>query len=73
MNGILEGFVVRLTSSEDTSLVSVARVPSTVHMYMWGSLHPYYTYMVSIVAVTAAGSGPAVSGMFQLPEDGEYL
>ena len=33
------------------------------------NLHPYYTYLCSVTAVTV-GSGPAATVTIQMPEDG---
>ena len=73
LNGALEGFVLRLTSSEIGTLLIVANVSATVHRYTWTSLHPYFSYQVSILALTAAGQGPVVSKMIQMPEAGKKL
>ena len=73
LNGVLVGFVLQLSVSMPVSWVSTVRVPSTTHSFTWNSLHPHYSYEVSIVALTEAGRGPSSSSMIQMPEDGKCI
>ena len=70
LNGVLNGFVLQLSNSQISTLVDRVNVSARVHQYKWTGLHPYYSYEVSIAALTSAGRGSDVVKRVQMPEAG---
>ena len=67
-NGIIQNYTVIVTEQQ-TGMTS--QYTSVDNFIMISSLHPYYTYTVTVAAVTVVGSGPTNVLTVELPEDGK--
>ena len=68
LNGNLRGFEVNVTEKE-TQSTSILHVREDEHLISF--LHPYYSYMLSVAAVTI-GKGPFSHTLtVKTPEDGK--
>ena len=66
-NGIILYYNVTLTEQETGVTLQYISNDNYIMIY---SLHPYYTYVVMVAAVTVAGSGPTNMITIKMPEDG---
>lgn len=70
-NGLIVDYILRITglnTDEDYEVHSGDNAPNTL---MAQGLHPFYTYLFSIAAVTI-GNGPFSAAVtFQMPQDGK--
>ena len=64
-NGIIQNFILKVLEVETANL-SQYTIPDTT--YFLPGLHPYYTYVCSVSAVTI-GVGPEITITVQMPED----
>ena len=67
-NGIILYYNVTLTEQETGA---TSQYTSVNNYIMISSLHPYYTYVVMVAAVTVVGSGPTNVLTIKMPEDGK--
>lgn len=67
-NGIIQYYTVILTEQETGTTSQYTPIDNYIVIY---SLHPYYTYVVMVAAVTVAGSGPTNMITIKMPEDGK--
>ena len=67
-NGIIQYYIVIVTEQETGMVFQYTPVDDSI---MISSLHPYYTYVVTVAAVTVIGSGPANVLTIEMPEDGK--
>ena len=67
LNGVIQHYIITLRNSEtgQSKLLTSEKA-----IFYITSLHPFYTYSCSVVAVTV-GSSPAINISFQMPEDGK--
>lgn len=72
LNGILEGYQLELTSLQSATFSNSDNVSAQVNQYTWTGLHPYYSYEVSIAALSTAGRGPHILLRVQMSEAGIY-
>ena len=66
VNGIVQHYVVTILEQETGN---TTQITTTNTNYTMIGLHPYYTYMCSVSAVTVA-NGPQAFVTIQMPEDG---
>ena len=67
-NGDILYYTVTLTEQETGTTSQNTSVDNYIMIY---SLHPYYTYVVMVAAVTVAGTGPTNTLTIEMPEDGK--
>ena len=65
-NGIIQYYQIELYNPQNGATI---QHNSTVALYTLTGLHPNYTYVISIAAVTVA-AGPEITQEFQMPGDG---
>lgn len=66
INGVLQYYAIYAI---DIETGFIYEVNTTLTTYVLSSLHPYYTYVCSVHAVTV-GEGPEARITVQMPEDG---
>ena len=67
-NGIILYYTVTLTEQETGATSQNTSVDNYITI---SSLHPYYTYVARVAAVTVVGSGPTNTLTIKMPEDGK--
>lgn len=68
-NGIIQHYIVTVTEQETANTSQVLAYDNNTTLY---SLHPFFTYVSAVSAVTI-GPGPAAMDTIQMPEDGKPL
>ena len=68
-NGVIQHYQIEVYNPQNGATVQHT---SAVALYTLTGLHPNYTYVVRVAAVTVA-SGPQVTAEFQMPGDGKTL
>ena len=68
VNGIIQYYTVIVTEQVTGMTSQYTPVDNYI---MISSLHPYYTYVVTVAAVTVIGSGPTNVLTIEMPEDGK--
>ena len=66
LNGVLRNYTI-VAEAVETGLIHERNTISTT--YILSGLHPYYTYVCSVRAMTV-GEGPEAFVSVQMPEDG---
>ena len=67
-NGIIQNYVL-IVNEQQTGMTS-QYTPVDSHITIF-SLHPYYTYVITVAAVTVVGTGPTNVLTIEMPEDGK--
>ena len=55
VNGIVTGFIIRITGQDSDETIEVRTNATNIQVE---DLHPFYSYVFTVAAVTEAGSGP---------------
>ena len=67
-NGVIRSYHINISVAETGSVFQLTSVTTTLNI---SDLHPYYTYTITVAAVTI-GPGPyGVALTIRMPEDGE--
>ena len=69
-NGMIRHYIVNMTELETGNSLTHTSADTKITMF---SLHPFYTYTITVVAVTVAEGPPSLPVMVQTLPDGELF
>ena len=55
VNGVIIGFIVRITGQDSNEMIELQTNEMNVQVE---DLHPYFSYVFTVAAITEAGTGP---------------
>ena len=61
VNGIVTGFIVRVTGQDSYELIELQTNQTSI---LVENLHPFYSYVFTVAALTEAGRGPFTSVVY---------